>query len=144
LLRVCWLHQPCYKQDDNNLFQTCQQLGTSSANTSCWDVILQSSEDYKSSIKCAKMVLFKTKPDQFRLLNLLPQFWYSAVEETKRRKYFTVYCLSFVCIILLSPGKQPAHNDSPARWDVYKAVPIQFPLIKLICWFSCQVALSQS
>jgi hypothetical protein len=22
-------------QDDNNLFQTCQQLGTSSANTSC-------------------------------------------------------------------------------------------------------------
>jgi hypothetical protein len=23
-------------QDDNNLFQTCQQLGTSSANTSCW------------------------------------------------------------------------------------------------------------
>jgi hypothetical protein len=23
-------------QDDNNLFQTCQQLGTSSANASCW------------------------------------------------------------------------------------------------------------
>jgi hypothetical protein len=23
-------------QDDNNLFQTCQQLGTRSANTSCW------------------------------------------------------------------------------------------------------------
>ena len=23
-------------QDDTNLFQTCRQLGTSSANTSCW------------------------------------------------------------------------------------------------------------
>jgi hypothetical protein len=26
-------------QDDNNLFQTCQQLGTSSANTSCWQAV---------------------------------------------------------------------------------------------------------
>ena len=33
LLRVCWPHQPCYKT-----ITTCpkQQLGTSSANTSCW------------------------------------------------------------------------------------------------------------
>jgi uncharacterized membrane protein YqaE (UPF0057 family) len=26
-------------QDDNNLFQTCQQLGTSNANTSCWQAV---------------------------------------------------------------------------------------------------------
>jgi hypothetical protein len=32
LLRVCWPRQPCYKMI-KNLFQTCQQLGTSSANT---------------------------------------------------------------------------------------------------------------
>jgi hypothetical protein len=25
-------------QDDHNLFQTCEQLGTSSANTSCWQL----------------------------------------------------------------------------------------------------------
>ncbi len=35
LSRDCWSHQPCSVQDDSNLFQTCQQLGTSGANTSC-------------------------------------------------------------------------------------------------------------
>jgi hypothetical protein len=27
-------------QDGNNLFQTCQQLRTSSANTSCWQAVI--------------------------------------------------------------------------------------------------------
>jgi hypothetical protein len=43
LLRVCWPHHPRYnllnELDENNLFQTCQQLGTSNANTSCWQVV---------------------------------------------------------------------------------------------------------
>jgi hypothetical protein len=38
LLRVDDTDQTCWNnllQDDNNLFQTCQQLGTNRANTSC-------------------------------------------------------------------------------------------------------------